>query len=169
MEKSVDRIERVRVRQVSLPLDEEFLRRLYASTRDDLAQLPLPEDQKDLLIGMQYDAQRLQYSRDFPGARHDILLVDGEPAGRLMVQESDDWHLIVDVAILPKFRGLGIGSSVIGAEQERARSEGKSLGLQVLVTNRAVRLYERLDFRVTGRSQTHLTMEWTPLAQQPPE
>ena len=160
---------RVRRRPVSLPLDEEFLKELYASTRDDLTKLPLPREQKDLLIAMQYDAQYLQYSRDFPGARHDILLVDEVPVGRLMVDEGGDRYWIIDVAILPGFRGQGIGSAVIAAEQESASLAAKPLCLQVLMTNSAVGLYERLGFRVTGRSQTHIAMEWIPSAQQPSE
>jgi len=161
MENGSDSTQRLGFRPASLPQDEAFLKLLYASTREDLVQIALPDPQKEMLIEMQYEAQRRQYLADFPNARHDILLFDNEPAGRLMVDEDSDAHQIVDLAILPVHRGAGIGGSVIRAEQERARRAQKPLRLQVLVVNRAASLYGRLGFKVIKSSQTHLVMEWT--------
>ena len=161
MENGSNSTQRLGFRPVSLPQDEAFLKRLYGSTRDDLAQIPLPDLQKETLIEMQYEAQRRQYLIDFPEARHDILLLNNEPAGRLMVNEESDSHRIIDLAILPEHRGMGVGESVIRAEQERACRAQKPLRLQVLVTNRAARLYERTGFKIIDSSQTHHVMEWT--------
>ena len=59
-------------------------------------------------------------------------------------------------------RGTGMGTALLKdllAEAERA---GKPVRLQVLKTNRAIRLYARLGFAITGESPTHLQMEWRP-------
>jgi GNAT superfamily N-acetyltransferase len=151
------------LRPVVLPDDEEFLTELYYSTRDDLAALPLPDEQKHGLIMMQYRAQKGQYAHDFPDARHDIILYEGKKVGRYMVQQDPAEIIGVDLALLPSYRGLGIGTSVLAGSFDEARRTSRVYRFHVAATNRAKLLYERLGCRVTGETPTHFEMEWRPV------
>jgi GNAT superfamily N-acetyltransferase len=154
---------RISLRPVVLPDDEEFLTRLYISTRDDLTSLPLDDGQKNSILQMQYAAQKQQYELQFPNAAHDIVMFDERRAGRLLSVRGADEILGVDLALLPDYRNLGIGSVVLGELIEEAARTDRIFGLHVLKTNRAARLYVRLGLVVTEETQTHYKMERRPL------
>jgi len=103
----------VSTRPERLPDDGDFLLSVYASTRPELTGLGWPEQQQDAFIRMQFDAQTRHYRESFPDATYSVICVDGEPAGRLIVNHADDQILIVDIALLPKFRRTGIGSGLV--------------------------------------------------------
>src|SRR5258708_3770186 len=91
--------------------DTDFLRRVYASTRAaELAMTPWSDEQKEAFCRMQFDAQRSHYAQYYPAASHDIIQRDGVPAGRLYVDRGESEILIVDIALLPEYRGAGIGT-----------------------------------------------------------
>ena len=99
------------------PADAEFLQTLFDATHaDEFAPLALPADQLRALLRMQATAQRTGYARDFPAARAEIVcLPNVTPIGRLLVDETADRIRPVDVALLPAWRGQGIGGAVVGA------------------------------------------------------
>jgi ribosomal protein S18 acetylase RimI-like enzyme len=141
--------------------DEELLYRIYASTRTaELAPVPWTDEQKESFLRMQFRAQSLDYAANYPDAEFLIILVDGEPAGRLYLHStSDDLH-IVDIALLPAHRGAGLGGALLEDIQARAAREGKPLRIHVEHFNPALRLYERLGFRHTADSGIYFLMEW---------
>ena len=55
----------------------------------------------------------------------------------------------------PEFRRRGVGTALVEAVERRARSEGlESVNLEVTLDNdRAIRLYEALGYRRTGRPE----------------
>ena len=57
---------------------------------------------------------------------------------------------VIDVALLPEYRGHGIGSSVLRGVLAHADRVGRSVELHVEKQSRAVRLYERLGFAISG-------------------
>jgi hypothetical protein len=62
------------------PLDEAFLYRLYAGTREEeMALWNASAEQREAFLRFQFDAQRAHYVRHFPDARHDVVTIDGEP------------------------------------------------------------------------------------------
>lgn len=74
-------------------------------------------------------------------------------------------HLVPELAmaVLPEFRGRGIGTGMVQRLVAMARRRFPAILLSVREDNRAVRLYERLGFRQTGRMRnrvgsTSLTM-----------
>lgn len=143
------------------PADEAVLRRIFASTRaDDLACMPLTDSQKQQLLDMQFRAQDGQYRRDYAQASFDLLLVAGEVAGRLYLDRSEDAILLIDISLLPQYRGSGLGSAVLRALQDEATAGGRSIELNVMRTNRALRLYQRLGFVVTADSGVYYSMQW---------
>src|SRR3954452_22657476 len=90
--------------------DRGFLLHLYASTRvDELAQTQWTDEQKAAFIVQQFQAQHAWRQEDYSGARFDLVLVAGEPAGLLCVDAWELQILIVDIALMPASRGGVIG------------------------------------------------------------
>ncbi len=140
--------------------DEAFLFELYASTRaEELDAWGWPAEMREKFLRMQFKAGQ-GYRTTFPAAEFQIVLVDGQPAGRLVIHRSRDELRIVDVALLPERRGAGIGSALLQRILGEAAATGKPLRLSVLKANRARRFYERLGFASVGKTELHLEMEW---------
>jgi ribosomal protein S18 acetylase RimI-like enzyme len=142
------------------PEDEAFLLEVYAGTRlDELAGLDWSEDQKQAFIKMQFLARE----RSYPRSDNRIILLDGRPVGRMMVDRGEEAILLRDIALLPEYRNAGIGSRLIQELMTEATVAGKPIVLHVVSTSPAVRLYERLGFRITGESEpatAYFEMQW---------
>ena len=143
--------------------DEEILLEIYKSSRgDDLRGLGWAEDRISEFLEMQYEAQQHFYESEYRRAADELILWEGQPAGRLVVERREHEIRCVDVALLPEHRNGGIGAFLIRKLQDEARQTKKPLRLQVIRFNRAVNLFERADFVRTSETGTHFQMEWTP-------
>ncbi len=148
------------------PGDEPFLYEVYASTRqEELAVVPWDDAQKAAFLQMQFAAQHAHYQEHFAGAAFDIVLVDGQPAGRLYVARWPGEIRIIDVAILPTFRNRQLGTRLITRLQEEAAVARKPVRIHVERLNPALRLYERLGFRTIEDKGVYLFLEWQPAAE----
>jgi GNAT superfamily N-acetyltransferase len=131
--------------------DLPFLLQLYASTRvDELAQVPWTDEQKVAFIVQQFQAQHAWWQEHYAGARFDLVLVDGEPAGRLYVDVWTREIRVVDIALVPAYRGGGIGSMLLRRVFDEGDAAGKPVSIHVEVFNPARRLYDRLGFVEKG-------------------
>lgn len=145
------------------PGDEAFLRALYASTREgELAALRWSPAQTEAFLALQFRARELQYRSQFPCAGDDLVLVEGEPAGRLYVERREYLIRIVDIAIAPRYRGQGTGTALLAGVIAEASAAGKVIELHVEAGNPALRLYRRLGFVETGEVAPSLRMQWRP-------
>jgi ribosomal protein S18 acetylase RimI-like enzyme len=108
---------------------------------------------------MQFDAQDAWWRENYTGATFDVILVEGEPAGRLYVHRGENEIRIVDVALLPEHRGNGIGTSLLRELIAEADADGKSVTIHVERMNPALRLYERLGFSVAEDKGVYLFLE----------
>ena len=127
--------------------DREFLLDLYATTREDeLAPVPWTDDEKAAFLELQFDAQAAAYQGAFPDGEFLLVLVDGEPAGRLYLGALPGELRLIDVALLPGHRGRGIGTALMESVLRRADRDGVEVRLHVEPWNPAKRLYERLGF-----------------------
>jgi ribosomal protein S18 acetylase RimI-like enzyme len=120
----------------------------------------MPEEQLRQLLLMQYDAQTRNYAQDFPGASHDVIELDGQPVGRLIVDGQSGQIQCVDISLLPQWRNGGIGTAVMRSLLDECAVQQKSCVLYVLKTNRARNFYDRMGFRVEGDTGTHFLMKW---------
>jgi ribosomal protein S18 acetylase RimI-like enzyme len=140
-----------------------FLRAVYASTREEeLRPLAWPPAQLDAFLRMQFDAQHTHYAQHYPDAAREVLMVDGEPAGRLYVHRGDDEILIVDIALLPAFRGRGIGSALVRELLDESDASGNPVRIHVEHQNPAMTLYLRLGFQPLEENGPYLLMERRP-------
>jgi len=143
------------------PEDTSFLARVYASSRaEELAITDWSEQQKTDFCRRQFDAQSAYYAANYPEASFQIIERDGWPIGRLYVARWEKEIRIVDITLLPEFRGSGIGTQLLRDLQEEARSAGKSLTIHVERFNHALGLYQRLGFREMEDKGVYLLMEW---------
>lgn len=147
----------------AMPADDPFLRRLYASTRDEeLAAVPWTAEQKQAFTNQQFDARERHYHVEFPEADDRIVEVDREPAGRLDVARQADAILVVDLALAPAYRARGVGTALLESLFGESIRTLKPVRLHVEYGNRARSLYERLGFRAVSESPPYVLMEWTP-------
>jgi len=147
--------------RIVLPQDDLFLFQVYASTRvDEMAFVPWTREQKDAFLRMQFDAQCQQYQFTYPNAINQIIEFNGVPVGRLLVDRSADETHLVDITLLPDFRNLGLGGSLLHSLQ----AEGKKITLHVIRSNPAVNLYQRLGFIFVGEEAFYSQMEWSAAA-----
>ena len=143
--------------------DRDFLRAVYGSTREEeLAPTGWAREQKDAFIAHQFHAQDTYYKQHYEGATYDVVLVDGEPAGRLYVARWKAEIRIMDIALLPRFRGHGIGERLLAPLLREGEEAGKTVSIHVEQSNRAVSLYRRLGFVEVGEHGVYKLMRWSP-------
>jgi len=143
--------------------DIPFLLELYASTRAaELAPVPWSAEQKQAFLASQFQAQRTHYRTYFPDCAFDVIEQRGAPAGRLYLDVRRSQLHIIDIALLPDWRGRGIGTAILEALQAAARAAGKGVGIMVEKFNPALQLYRRLGFTNIADHEVYLEMEWRP-------
>lgn len=147
----------------AMPADRTFLRAVYASTRaGELALVAWDDTAKAAFVEQQFSAQDQHYRTHYEGATFDVIEIGGRPAGRLYVHVGERDIRIVDIALLPEFRGQGAGGALIGALKDRAQATGRVLSIHVEHANPARRLYERLGFVPVTDTGLHLLMQVQP-------
>ncbi|MEN3369737.1 MAG: hypothetical protein V7609_1880 [Verrucomicrobiota bacterium] len=143
------------------PEDDSFLAGLYASTRvEELAVTGWSDEDKAVFCRRQFDAQSAHYRENYPGALLQVVEQEGAAIGRLYVARWEREIRIMDIALLPEHRGVGIGTQLVCALQDEALSAGKTLTIHVERFNPALRLYERLGFKMVEEQQVYLLMSW---------
>lgn len=137
--------------------DDPFLAALFRAARPDLQRLPLPAEQRDALIDMQWQAQRRGYRSNWPGAVDSVIDVAGTPVGRVLVDAGPP-VTVVDIAVTPEHRGRGFATAALRQVLGEADRRGVAVTLRVARENPARRWYERLGFAVVDDTGAHLVM-----------
>jgi ribosomal protein S18 acetylase RimI-like enzyme len=142
--------------------DNEFLYRVYASTRqEELAQVDWNTAQKEAFLRMQFEAQAKYYSENYVGAQFQIVLLKDTPVGRLYVARWAKEIRIMDIALLPEYRGRGIGSALLKEILAEGQARGVPVTIHVERLNPALHLYDRLGFRLAEDKGVYYLLEWT--------
>ncbi|GAA5505755.1 hypothetical protein Rcae01_01202 [Novipirellula caenicola] len=121
---------------------------------------PLKEQQQ--FLQMQFAAQHQYYQEHYSDAAFDLILVDGDPAGRLYLQRRQDEHRVVDIALLPEYRGKGIGHKIMQGILDEAAEAGLPVRIHVEHNNPAMHLYQRLGFQKMDDTGVYFLMERLP-------
>ncbi|MDT7536506.1 MAG: hypothetical protein QOI82_91 [Actinomycetota bacterium] len=148
----------------SVEADRPFLYAVYASTRkEELAAVPWDEATKEAFLLQQATAQDDDYRARRPDGEFLVVAVDGIDVGRLYRTELPGDELrLMDIALLPEWRGRGIGTWLIEELVAEARQRGLLLSLHVEHSNPVRRLYERMGFTVAGEDAVNARMELAP-------
>jgi GNAT superfamily N-acetyltransferase len=108
------------------------------------------------------DEARAQVNEDILSSRSKIIVIDGQDAGLLRVDEFDTYIHIDQLFILPEFQNQGFGRIILVQTLEQAKSLGLPLRLWVLRVNPAGAFYQRLGFRIIEQTQASLHLESLP-------
>lgn len=90
------------------------------------------------------------FERKWANQGYRIILRGGEEIGAIWTTEESDCICLHEILLMPAWQGQGIGTQLVQAVIEQARSKQKPIRLTVLKASRARFLYERLGFRITG-------------------
>ncbi len=144
--------------------DREFLFEVYAATRtEELAQVPWSEEQKRAFLWQQFEAQDHEYRRAYPDGSYSVIELSTNPVGRLYLRHGETDTRIIDLALLPDYRGWGIGSRLLGDLAREADRMERSLSIHVEVFNTgARRLYERFGFALAEDKGVYLLLSRPP-------
>ena len=143
--------------------DQPFLYELYASTRhDEMQLLPGSDAEKEAFLRMQFTAQHKHYQEQYADAEYLVVLREDQPIGRLYVDRRETELRVLDIAILPDYRGQGIGGGIMRDLLAEAAAARKAVRIHVEHNNPAMRLYDRLGFVKIDENGVYYLMEWTP-------
>jgi GNAT superfamily N-acetyltransferase len=129
--------------------DLPFVAELYASTRrEEVAATGWPQDAQEAFLAQQQAAQHAHYTAHFADAEWLILERGGEAIGRLYLRDEPEQLHIIDISLLPQWRGQGIGGAILRDIIDMADGRGKAVSIHVEKFNPARRLYDRLGFEI---------------------
>ena len=111
------------------------------------------------LLEQQYAGQTSGYRGDFPGAAFEIVAWGDVPIGRRVTAHAGSSVRLLDIALLPPWRGRGFGTALIRDTTVMAQAAGLPLDLLVAARNaQALRLYLRLGFVLVDDVPPHLAL-----------
>lgn len=144
--------------------DMDFLCYLYGTTREDeLKQVDYwSQEQKDLFVRAQFDAQHAHYQQHYPNANFDVIVHQGKDIGRMYVDRHPKEIRLMEITLRPTQRNKGYGTTLMGWLMDEAKQASKILTLHVEEFNPAYRLYQRLGFRALEQRGIYMFMEWKP-------
>ena len=143
--------------------DEKFLFEVYSGTRtEELSQTGWDEAQKQAFLMMQFAAQQQHYQSHFPEGSYQVIVKDGRSIGRIYTARNNQEIRILDIALLPQHRNVGIGTILL--KDILADAEESHLAVRIYVEsfNRSLRLFERFGFSSIETSGMNYLMEWRP-------
>lgn len=142
--------------------DYDFMRLLYHSTRaDEMRHFPFDEAQKAAFLDQQFAAQFQHYGLHYPTCERNIIEKGGQPIGRFWIDEWRDQIRLVDIALMPEWRGAGIGSQLLHKILVRGKAANKPVTLHVEAYNPALHLYQGLGFEHVNTNGVYYLMRWT--------
>lgn len=146
--------------------DEDFLLQLFVATQPmETASWNISAAAREQLLQMQFRGRMQTYAAQYPDAVDRIICLnegdDKRRVGRHLVMRQEDAILGIDLAVLPAYQKQGLGRLVLQGIQHQCTKEGLRFRLQVLHTNPARRLYDRLGFRMVSQDLLYAQMEWS--------
>lgn len=139
------------------------MRFLYGAGRaEEMKHFPFSEEEAGAFLDQQFAAQYEHYRIHYPTCERNIIERDGRAVGRLWIDEWRDQIRLVDIALLPEYRGTGIGTALVRGVLERGEKAAKPVTIHVEGFNPALRLYQRLGFEHVDTNGVYYLMRWTP-------
>lgn len=159
-----DRIERDAITlRPATDADYDFQRLLYHSIRaEEMKQFPFDDARKQAFLDQQFSAQTQHYRAHYPTVEWNIIEKNGQPIGRLLIDEWADQIRLVDIALSEDVRGCGVGGMLVRETLDRGAAAGKPVTIHVELYNPALHLYQRLGFQHVNTNGVYALMKWTP-------
>ena len=107
----------------------------------------------------------MTYRSHYPRARFEIVEDADRAVGRIVTDRGADSLTLVDIALLPEWRGRGFGTRLLTEAMDEARAAVLPLRLSVIAHDPGPRrLYERIGFVPVRSGGLHTELVWTPPA-----
>jgi ribosomal protein S18 acetylase RimI-like enzyme len=135
--------------------DFDFARGLYFETMGSMI---------ERLFGWNQARQEENFTGWFKLDEVSIIAADGIDAGWIQQRADSREIFLGSIYVVPSMQGQGIGTHVLRSLLASAKHQSKVLNLAVMKINPAIRLYERLGFRITHEDEYKLYMRADPQA-----
>ena len=124
----------------ALNADFEFLYQLHRATMKEYI---------EATWGWEESWQREYFQAKWEPAKRQIIQIDGQNAGVLVIENRDGEYYLGLIEVLPEFQGQGVGTAVIQDFIAAAHQQNLPATLHVLKSNHPARkLYQRLGFTI---------------------
>ena len=100
-------------------------------------------------LSLDMDAQTASFRRQWVSTEVRIITLDGADIGWLQSTVRDGALFLAQLFVDAVHQRQGIGTEILNRIGEEATRAGQAITLGVVKTNPALRLYERLGFRIT--------------------
>lgn len=111
------------------------------------------------MLEQQWQLQRRVFASHYSDARTEVVLIGAEPVGALTWHEGAQAIRLLDIGLQARYRGQGLGERLLRALISQADQQGKALELAVMRHNPALRLYQRLGFRVLSSAGDEVQLQ----------
>jgi GNAT superfamily N-acetyltransferase len=139
--------------------------KIYGSTRTEELEKGTnwSEEQKDIFIEHQFNAQHEYYQKNYIGSHFYIIEKENVVIGRLYIDFFFEKKgiRIIDITLLPNWRKKNIGSSILKEIIKKAAINNLNVTIHVESFNPAMDLYKRLGFtKISETNGVYHLMEW---------
>lgn len=112
--------------------------------------------------GWDEDDQRRDFDGDFSHIEQfHVIEIDGSFVGFVQYYFAYLYFEVVEIHLLPEFRGKGIGSDILRYLQKLCIAQDRKIRIGCFKENhRAKHLYQKLGFMQTGETDTHFILEY---------
>lgn len=110
--------------------------------------------------GWEESWQRDYFQAKWEPSKRNIIQVEGQDAGVLVIEHREVEYYLGLIEILPEFQGQGVGTAVIQDFIAAAQAQNLPATLHVLKSNEPARqLYERLGFTLIAEEKHKYKMK----------
>lgn len=142
-----------------MELDRAFLHTVFVGMREkEFAQAGWHAEVTQTLLANQFEMQEAYYRRHCSRARFDVVLRGTTSIGRLYHDWSGVEVRVIDIALLPEYRGAGVGTCLMHALVAEAAHCAMPMQLHVEFDNPVRPLYRRLGFEQIGENGPYALM-----------
>lgn len=104
-------------------------------------------EQWEAFVRMQFQLQHVWYMQNYLHSSFNVVISTDTLAGRFYVNRMPGEIRIVDISLLPEYRGRGIGEGLMSDVLREGDERSVPVSLHVESNNPALTLYRRLGFR----------------------
>jgi len=128
--------------------DRPFLQQLHRLVRwDEFAAAGWPDQMLATFLDSQFEIQRRGYEIGHPDGEFYVVWRGEIPIGRLYLDRSGPDLELIEISLLPEWRGKGLGAGFLALLQDEVRAgRCERVRLSVTPENPARRLYQRMGF-----------------------
>ncbi len=135
-----------------------FIKQLFYELKEEELNLTdFAPHVKTQVLESQFLAHEFNYHNNKKFEDH-IILLNKKPAGRLILSTNSKNIHFAELAILKHFQHKGIGKEVFKQIISKAKTETKSVTLNVSKNNKAIDFYKKLGFITTSQDELNYNM-----------